>query len=262
MAAQSAPGSPSGTAAPASSQSVVVKVTPRLEGVGVHLFAHWLDHHHAFDPVVAQLQQATAAYKRSHPEADFALLHHREATLRRRFEALFFAPLFGIERLTEFDTQKHSLPTLLGWGYHSSTLSQFLGQLERVGAAEALLSVLVPAQPGCLAYVDGHMIAYGSRLPMHKGKITMVGRIMVGAQAVITHNESGQALFVTYYPPDLPLSAVIVAYCQQVVPMGRRSIVGHGKSRARTIHGILLSWRLVRAQPSTGGPPRSERAWR
>lgn len=240
-------GRPRGRAAPASGQGVVVKVTPRLEGVGVHLFAHWLDHQQAFDPVVAQLQQATAAYKRSHPEADFALLHHHEATLRRRFEALFFAPLFGIERLTAFDTQEHPLPTLLGRGYHSSTLSQFLGQLERVGAAEALVSVLAPVQPSGLAYVDGHMIAYWSRLPMHKGKITMVGRIMAGSQAVITHNESGQALFVTYYPPDLPLSAVIVAYCQQVTQVTGsdlfvidRAVNSVAMARAFEAHGMGL----------------------
>ena len=52
---------------------------------------------------------------------------------------------------------------------------------------------------------------------MHKGKITMLGRIMAGSQAVIAHDEAGQALFVASYPPDLPLSQVIVAYCQQVV---------------------------------------------
>ena len=36
-------------------------VTPRLSCVGVHLFAHWLDQQHAFDPVVAQLTQAVHA---------------------------------------------------------------------------------------------------------------------------------------------------------------------------------------------------------
>jgi hypothetical protein len=67
-----------------------------------------------------------------------------------------------------------------------------------------------------MAYVDGHMIAYWSRVPMHKGKMTMLGRIMAGSQAVITHDEAGQALFVAYYPPDMPLSQIIVAYCRQV----------------------------------------------
>ena len=51
---------------------------------------------------------------------------------------------------------------------------------------------------------------------MHKGKITMLGRIMAGSQAVIAHDEAGQALFVVYDPPDVHLSQVIVAYCEKV----------------------------------------------
>ena len=189
---------------------------PRLSCVGVHLFAHGLDQHETFGPVVAQLTQAVEAHKHAHPGDDFALLHHRESTLLRRFQALFFAPLCGIDRLTAFDTHEHPLATLLGRGYHSSTLSQFLGQLERVGAAEVLLPALVPAHTGPITYVDGHMVAYWSRMSMHKGKTTMLGRIMAGSQAVIAHDDAGQALFVAYYPPDLHLSQVIVAYCQRV----------------------------------------------
>ena len=64
--------------------------------------------------------------------------------------------------------------------------------------------------------VDGPMIAYWSRRSMHKGKMTMLGRIMAGSQAVIAHDAAGQAIFVAYYPPDLHISQVIVAYCQQV----------------------------------------------
>ena len=44
----------------------------------------------------------------------------------------------------------------------------------------------------------------------------MLGRIMAGSHAVIAHNAAGQALFVAYYPPDIPLSQVIVEYCQKV----------------------------------------------
>src|SRR5262244_517354 len=201
---------------PVASGTEVVRITPRLSFVGVHLFAHWLDHQGLLDTVVEQLTQAVEAYKRAHPSDDFALLQHREQTLRRRFQALFLAPLFGIDRLTAFDTHEHPLPTLLGQGYHSSTLSQFLWQLERVEAAEALLPALLPARAGQIIYVDGHMIAYWSRVPMHKGKITMLGRIMAGSQAVIAHDEAGQALFVAYYPPDVHLSQVIVAYCEKV----------------------------------------------
>ena len=78
------------------------------------------------------------------------------------------------------------------------------------------MPALVPDQAGQITYVDGHMIAYWSRVSMHKGKITMLGRIMAGSQAVIAHDEAGQALFVEYHPPDMHLSQVIVAYCQKV----------------------------------------------
>jgi hypothetical protein len=201
---------------PRPSCTEVVRVSPRLSFVGVHLFAHWLEQQGAFGPVVNQLQRAIQTYKDAHPEADFALLHHHQQTLLRRFQALFFAPLFGIKTLTGFDTHEHPLPTLVGRGYHSSTLLQFLGQLERVEAAPALLPTLVPGQPGPITYVDGHMIASWSRWSMHKGKITMLGRIMGGSQAVIAHDTAGYAVFVQYYPPDLHLSQLIVAYCQKV----------------------------------------------
>jgi hypothetical protein len=184
--------------------------------VGVHLFAHWLDQQDALGPVVAQLQQAVEAHKHTHPGDDFALLHHREPTLRHRFAALFFAPLFGIDKRSGFDTREHPLPTLPGRSYHSSTLSQFLGQLERVDAAAVLMPTLVPDKAGQIAYVAGHMIAYWSRAAMHKGKITMLGRIMAGSPAVITHREADYALFVEYHPPALPLSHMVVDYCQKV----------------------------------------------
>ena len=55
------------------SGAAVVRVRPRLSFVGVHLFAHWLDHQGAFDPVVAQLTQAVETHKHTHPDDDFAL---------------------------------------------------------------------------------------------------------------------------------------------------------------------------------------------
>jgi hypothetical protein len=194
----------------------VVRVTPHVSFVGVHLFAHWLDHQDPFEPAVAQLQQAVETYQPRHPDDALALLHHREQTLRRRFQALFFAPLLGIERLSGCETHEHPLETLVGRGYHSATLRQFLGQLERIGAAAVLMPVLAADQVGQMIYVDGHMMASWSRLPMHKGKITMLGRIMAGSQAVIAHDETGQAVFGAYDAPDLHFSKIILVYYQQV----------------------------------------------
>ena len=50
---------------------------------------------------------------------------------------------------------------------------------------------------------------------MPKGQIPMRGRMMAGSHAVIAHNEAGHALFGQYYPPNLQVSHVIVASCQQ-----------------------------------------------
>jgi hypothetical protein len=72
-----------------------------------------------------------------------------------------------------------------------------------------LMSVLRVNDIGSILYVDGPMIAYWSRLAMHKGKITMLGRIMAGSQAVVAHNQGGQAVFVEYYAPDIHVSQVI-----------------------------------------------------
>src|SRR5467141_529796 len=212
---QGRPGQADGSQ-PVSPGAAVVQVTPHVACVGVHVFAQWLDHQEAFGPVVAHLTQTVEAHKQTHPDDNFALLHHRASTVLRRFQALFFAPLLGIDRLSEFDTREHALHTLIGRGYQSSTLRQFLGQLERVGVAEGLMPALVAEPAGQIIDVDGHMIAYWSRRAMHKGKITMLGRIMAGSQAVIAHDDTGQAIFVAYYPPDSHVSHVIVAYCQKV----------------------------------------------
>jgi hypothetical protein len=231
-------GRPRHVACSTAAGGALVQVTPHLSCAGVHLFAHWLAQQPTFEPVVARLQQAIAAHKHAHPADDFALLPHRDQTRRRRFEALFFAPLLGIERLTAFDPHEHPLQTLLGRGYHRTTLSQFLGQRERIDAATALRPALVPDKASQITYVDGPMIAYGSRASMHKGQITMRGRMMAGSHAVIAHNEAGHALFVQDYPPDLPVSHVIVASCQQVaLATGTALFVID-----RAINAVAMAW--------------------
>jgi hypothetical protein len=212
-------------------------VTPRLSFVGVHRFAHGLDQHETFGPVVAQRMQAVEAPKHTHPGDDFALWHHRESTLVRRCQALLFAPLCGIDRLTAFDPHEPPLTTLLGRGYHHATLRQVLGQRERVGAAEAWLPVRLPAQTGPITSVDGHMIASGSRLSMPKGKSTLLGRLMAGSQAGIAHDETGQALCVADYPPDIQVSQVLVAY-------GQRGALATGSSLVvidRAVHAVAMA---------------------
>ena len=79
---------------------------------------------------------------------------------------------------------------------------------------------------------------------MPKGTITMRGRIMAGAQAVIAHDDTGQAVFVAYSPPDMHLSQVIVAYCQQVALATDRAVNAVALAAAFDERGLGLLCRL------------------
>lgn len=187
-----------------------------ISHVGVHIFDELIEDNNFFSEFIMYLKECIERYKEEHPGKDFRLLHHKEETLLSQFKALLYAPFFDIGKLVEYDQKEHPLKSLLGKGYHSSTLNQFLGQLEKINASESIKRSLIPKKPGEIAYVDGVLFAYWTKLSMHKGYITMLGRIMAGSQAVITHNEEGYALYFSYYPPDKNLSPLILDYCKEV----------------------------------------------
>jgi hypothetical protein len=202
-------------------QKNLIRVVPNLPFVGVSIFDDRMEQHEGFSGVMMLLKQAVDQYLLSNPEASFPLLNHREETILLRFKALFYAPLFGIGKLTEFDVTEHSLEAVIGQSYQSSTLNQYLSQSERIDASEFLMPALVSDAPeGEIAYIDGHMIPFWSKaVSVHKGKITMLGRIMAGSNAVVTHNENGNAVYFDYYPPDIRLPRVIIAYCENLFSM-------------------------------------------
>ena len=177
----------------------LVEIRPRISHAGLHLFDIWLETTDALCETIGVLQETVRIYKDDNPDDSFPLPNHGRETIERRFKALIYAPLFGIGKLTEYDMKEHALETIIGRGYQSSTLNQFLGQLERVEAGEALVPALIPREPGAVCYIDGHMIAFWTKSSMHKGKITMLGRIMAGSNAVVSHNERGDALFFEFF---------------------------------------------------------------
>ena len=195
----------------------VIHFQPNISSVGIHIFDIWLESQSLWEKIGDCLLAQIKEYRQQFPDQDFPLLHHSKETLIKRFQALFFAPLLGIKRLSEYDRHEHALKSIIGRGYQSSTLNQCLGQLDRINAGEALIPALTINGLGRLSYIDGHMIAYWGKQSMHKGKITMLGRIMPGSQAVVTHSENGQASFVDYFQPDIHLTQVIVDYCQRAV---------------------------------------------
>lgn len=210
-------GRPAGSRHSQKSCVSVIKVESQLKSVGVHLFSEWMECGEEFSRIMTLLNQAREEWQTEHDDKSFPLLSHKDETLLVRFKALFYAPLLGIGKLAEFDYQEHCLSTLIGRKYQSSTLRQYLGELERINAGGILVKALFAPDPGRICYIDGHMIAFWTTVSMHKGKITMLGRIMAGSQAVVAHNEKGSAVYVEYHPPDIRFPVMIVQYCDHIV---------------------------------------------
>ncbi|CAK8711354.1 hypothetical protein KKHLCK_16130 [Candidatus Electrothrix laxa] len=203
-----------------------VKLTPNLPFVGVCILDAFVEQNGIIEQVATAIQIKIACYKKENPEETFPLLYHKKQTIITRFKALFYAAFFGIGKLTEYDVKEHGLEALIGRGYQNNTLRQFLGELERIDAADILISLLTSSNQGQLGYIDGHMIPFWTGAKMHKGKITMLGRIMPGSNAIVAHNEQGQAIFMDYYPPDIRMPAMILEYCEKIVnATGIRSFV-------------------------------------
>jgi hypothetical protein len=195
----------------------LVKLMPNLPFVGVCILDAFVEQSGIIEQVVTAIQTKIADYKEEHPEESFPLLYHKKQTITMRFKALFYAAFFGIGKLTEYDVKEHGLEALIGRGYQNNTLRQFLGELERIDAADILISLLTSSNQGQLGYIDGHMIPFWTGEKMHKGKITMLGRIMPGSNAIVAHNEEGQAIFMDYYPPDIRMPSMILEYCKKIV---------------------------------------------
>ena len=241
----------------------VVQGTPHLSCVGVHLGAPGLDQQESVAQVVARLMLAIEVAKQTPPDDAFALGHQRAQTLVRRLQALCFAPLGGLEPWTGCDTHEPPLQTRRGRGYHRSTRTPWLGQLERIEAAAALMPARVPDTAGQLPDVAGPLIASGSRGAMHKGHSTRLGRIRAGSQGVIAHNEAGPALLVADYPPAIHVSQVLVASCHQGAwATGTARLVSDRAVNAVAIACAVdnpgLGWRSLRDENAHEGLDRFE----
>lgn len=184
---------------------------------GVYLFAKWLKNDEQYQQSLKAVYMHIEQYQREHPKENFRLLHARKETIAQKWLALHLLPLLGIAKLSELNYKQHDLATVIGNFYSTSSLSQFLGELERVALGVTLRNVLNDGAKGDFCYIDGHMIAFWTSLKMHKGHITMLGRIMAGSKAVLAHNETGQVIGLEYHPPDIHLGQVIEDYCRNIV---------------------------------------------
>ena len=194
------------------------KTTQISANIGLCLFFLWLEKNDHYVPVLEAIGNKINEYKGKMPGEQFRLLNAGEKTIEKKWKALSLLPLLGIKKISEIDYCQHYLPSVLGEKYSSSTLTQFLGELERIDVGESFKLLLSSNADGEYCYIDGHLIAYWtSTKKMHKGLITMLGRIMPGSNAVLAHNEEGQAIGFDYYPPDIHLTHIVEEYCSNIV---------------------------------------------
>lgn len=189
--------------------------------VGLSLFDMWLDETNRYEEVLETIYELIEAYKQEHPQENFRLLKSSKVVIARKWKALNLLALAGIKKFSELDYQQHDLDRILvdGQNYSYHTLRQFLGELERVNAGASLKILLAKCVKGDWAYIDGHMIALWSRLKMHKGYVTMLGRIMPASKAVFTHDQLGQVIGFEFYPADTHLLHIIEEYCKEIVDL-------------------------------------------
>ncbi len=202
------------------SPGALIRLVPTLANVGMILFFFWMTAQGIFQRILEVLVETIRVYAEAHPDqSQDPIFVHRPQTLLLRFQALLFAPLLGIRSIADFDQKGPELFQLLGRDYKAGAIYAFLSGLEKVSAGEALIPLLSEHQDPQLGYIDGHLFPYWSRFKMHKGKITMLGRIMSGSHLIALHDERGQALYLEYEPPDKALISVIVEYCQRASEM-------------------------------------------
>ena len=111
-------GRPAGSRNSQKSCVSVIKVESQLKSVGVHLFSEWMECGEEFSRIMTLLNQAREEWQTG--TMIFFIIGHKEETLLVRFKALFYAPLLGIGKLSEFDYQEDCLSTLIGRKYQAA----------------------------------------------------------------------------------------------------------------------------------------------
>lgn len=188
-----------------------------IEQAGMKLFAKWLESEEKHEKAIDSICEKICEYKQDNETSTFRLLNSSRETIAKKWLSLSIAGLLGIKKLSELDYKQHNMHGVLGYSYGYSSLRQFLDHLEKIGIENDLNVVLCSDNTGNYVYMDGHMIELWSKQKMHKGYITMMGRIMPGTNAVIAHNEFGEALWCQCYPPDIHLTQIVEDYCTEIV---------------------------------------------
>ncbi len=141
--------------------------------------------------------------------ASMRIFHLSKATMRRYTLALFSLPLVTTNgRVSSVDSPKgNALQYLCGVNYKAATLDKHVRELKYLQVSEHLITATAkfwiafwgarnPSESifACY-YLDGNTKALWSSKPCHKGKVTMLGRVMNCLEQVFIHDGQGHPLY-------------------------------------------------------------------
>ncbi|MCP4403288.1 MAG: hypothetical protein GY801_39020, partial [bacterium] len=141
--------------------------------------------------------------------ASLRILHLSKATIRRYTLALFSLPLVTTNgRVSRVDAPKgNALQYLCGVNYKAATLDKHVRELKYLQVSEQVIEATARFWIGFWSsrtpsenlfacyYLDGNTKALWSSKPCHKGKVTMLGRVMNCLEQVFIHDSQGHPLY-------------------------------------------------------------------
>jgi len=134
---------------------------------------------------------------------------HSRSTTMRYVAALFSLPFVTMNgRIRSVDNPRgNALQYLCGYNYKSATLTKYLSELKYLQMADELIATTArfwidfwsrrntsETMFACY-YIDGNMKALWSSKPCHKGKVTMLGRVMNCLEQVFIHDGYGHPIY-------------------------------------------------------------------
>jgi transposase len=202
--------------------------------------------------------------------ASMRIFSRSKASLLRYTLALFALPLVTVNgRVRSIDNPRgNALAYLCGYNYKAATLNKHLSELKYLQVSHDLIATTAQfwiefwnkrlrgdVLFACY-YLDGHTKALWSSKPCHKGKVTMLGRIMNCLEQVFIHDGQGHPLYFQTFNGHADLGAHVLSmmdrisgYLQETtgtataehVSVNRILIFDGGGNGVRTLRGLCMS---------------------
>lgn len=226
------------------------------------------------DPAVSGARfQCLADKARTKRLASMKIFSHSRDVFKRYSLALFALPLVtGNGRVRSIDNPRgNALAYLCGYNYKAATLTKYLSELKYLQMSNALITVTAgfwiafwsrrhQRKPGetlfVCYYLDGNTKALWSSKSCHKGKVTMLGRVMNCLEQVFIHDGQGHPIYFQTFNGHADLGKHVLSMMERIrgaidetmdvetatrVSVNRILIFDGGGNGVRTLRGLCSS---------------------